>query len=157
MKKIISIKPHHFVDIITSLGAGKTFMPHPYKHDLHRVAQHILNNRDALLQIELGADDICRPCIHNINGLCDDTIDTSYRPQAPSSKREWNLLIDKRWCERSKIEQGDRLSAQELCKRLQDFADDIIDIYCEIPVNLTKEREHNLKNGVRMFLSSPKI
>ena len=30
MKNIIRIKPHHFVDIITSFGAGNTFVPHLY-------------------------------------------------------------------------------------------------------------------------------
>ena len=88
-EKLIHIKPHHFVDIITSFGAGQVkFEPHPYGHAVHTVATQILSNRDILLRIELGADDVCKSCKHNINGLCDDTIDRSYRPDAPSSNRE---------------------------------------------------------------------
>ena len=96
---MISIKPHHFVDIITAFGGGRTeFEPHPYAHALHSVAERILSDPGVRLRIELGADDICLPCRHNADGLCDDTIDTSFRPEAPRSKLEWNLLIDRRWC-----------------------------------------------------------
>ena len=150
----IRIKPHHFVDIITSFGAGKTrFDPHPYGHAVHSVATRILNNRDVLLEIELGADDICAPCKHNINGLCDDTIDTSFRPNAPCSKREWNLLIDRRWCERLRLEPGDRLTAREFCERLQDLAADITDIYPEMPADRNAERATKLTAGINRFLA----
>ena len=155
MKEVIYIKPHHFVDIICSFGAGNmTFEPHPYGHAVHIVAAQILANRGVLLEIESGADDICRPCRHNINGLCNDTIDTSFRPEAPSLKREYNLLIDQRWCERLKIKQGDRLTARELCERLRDCAGDIVDIYREIPTHLTAERASRLKQGIGKFLFS---
>ena len=58
MKDIIRIKPHHFVDIITSFGAGEISVPHPYGHAVHIVAARILHNQDILLEIEFGADDI---------------------------------------------------------------------------------------------------
>jgi len=153
MKDLIRIKPHHFVDIITSFNAEDlTFKPSPYGHAVHTVSERILQEPDILLEMELGADDICVPCKHNINGLCDDTIDTSFRPKAPSSKREWNLIIDKRWCERLKLQQGDKLTAREFCQRLRDSNDDITDIYREIPVDRTAERASELKVGIRKFL-----
>lgn len=105
---MIAIKPHHFVDIVTAFGGGCTdFRPHPYGHAVHTVAKEILANRDVILRIKLGADDICFPYRHNIHGLCDDTIDASFRPQASKSKREYNLLIDQRWSERFGLQQGD--------------------------------------------------
>lgn len=153
MKDVIYIKPHHFVDIITSFGAGKVkFDAHPYEHAVHTIAKRILSHRDILLEMELGADDICKPCKYNINGLCDDTIDTSFRPKAPALKREWNLLIDQRWCERLKVKQSDRLTARQLCERLRDFAGEITDIYHEIPPARTFGRASNLKKGVTRFL-----
>ena len=83
MTDVIHIKPHHFVDILTTHGAGQTrFAPHPYGHAQHTVAAQLYAEHDVLLEIELGADDICLPCVHNIDGLCDDTIDTSFRPTA---------------------------------------------------------------------------
>ncbi len=150
---VMFIKPHHFIDIITHYGAGTlTFDPHPYGHAVHITAAKIMENTDMLLVIELGADDICAPCIHNIDGLCDDTVDTSYRPQAPSLKREWNLLIDRRWCERLKLSQGESLAAYEFCERIRDKAGDITDIYREIPAHRTAERARKLHEGIGKFL-----
>ena len=74
---MIAIKPHHFVDIVRAVGEGRTQNePHPYGHALHSVTAAILADLCVPLRIELGADDICLPCCHNIDGLCDDTIDT---------------------------------------------------------------------------------
>ena len=153
---VIAIKPHHFVDLITMLGDGlRRVEPHPYGHAVHRVAEEILDNPETELVIELGADDICRPCCHNIDGLCDDVIDTSFRPLAPASKREYNLLIDRRWCERLGLEEHDRLTARELCGRIRDCAGDITDIYRETPPERTSERQARLRRGVVAFLGGP--
>ena len=153
MKPSISIKPHHFVDIITSFGRGeRMFHPHPYGHAVHTVSKHILNDREVYLQIELGIDDICKPCVHNVDGVCDDTIDTSYRPAVPSSKNEWNLLIDWRWCKRLEFEQGAQLSSRELCKRIRGKMGNITDIYHEIPAWMTAERSTNLVKGLEYYL-----
>ena len=150
---MISIKPHHFVDIVTVLGDGRTeFQPHPYGHAVHTVAKDILSNPDIDLRIEVGADDICLPCRHNIDGLCDDMIDTSFRPLAPKSKREYNLLIDERWSQRLGLRQDDQLTARELCLRLRDCADDIEDIYRETLSDRTAERQERLQRGIAKFL-----
>lgn len=152
---MIAIKPHHFIDIVTTYGAGATsFEPHAYGHAVHSVARHILDNRDTELVMELGADDICAPCCHNIEGTCDDTIDTSHRPQAPSSKREWNLIIDKRWCARLGLGPGHRLTARAFCQKLQGLSGDLYDIYREIPTDMTHERHTKLMAGVARFLES---
>jgi len=153
MGEAIQMKPHHLVDIITSFAGGQTtFKPHPYGHAVHSVAARVLSDRDVLLEMELGADDICKPCKHNIDGLCDDTIDTSFRPDAPSSKREYNLLLDERWCERLGLQQGDRLTAREFCQRLRDGMGDIRDIYRENPDQRIAERKEKLEAGIARFL-----
>lgn len=149
----IRIKPHHFVDIMRDRGAGDlSFAPHPYGHAVHLVAKRILDDPDTPVTIELGADDICEPCIHNIDGLCDDTIDTSGKPEAPTSKREYNLLLDRRWCARLDLKQGDRLTTRQLCQRLRDRAGDIGDIYREEPADLTASRARNLRRGIAAFI-----
>ncbi len=154
MAEILRIKPHHFIDIITGFGAGISApAPHPFGHAVHTVTVRILAERDIVLEMELGADDICAPCRYNNAGVCEDTIDTSYRPQAPSSKRQWNLRIDGRWCERLGLSAGDRLSAREFCVRLQQHAGDLTDIYREIPAARTAERQTKLEAGVAEFLS----
>ena len=151
---MIAIKLHHFVDILTGFGDGRTvFAPHPYGHAVHTIAQEILAHRDVQLRIEFGADDICLPCCHNIDGLCNDTIDTSFRPEAPASKREYNLLIDQRWAERLGLRQDDQLTARELCWRIRDCANDIGDIYRETPSDRTAERRAKLLRGIAMFIT----
>jgi len=153
MEGPIRIKPHHFVDIIAAYGAGaETFRPHPYGHALHSVAERILSRHDALLELVLGPDDVCAPCVHNIDGQCDDVIDTSYRPAAPSSKRQWNLLIDRRWLRRLGPRPGQRISAREFCQLLAGSADDVGDIYPEMPAERNAERTTKLQAGARKFL-----
>ena len=153
MDPLIRIKPHHFVDIITAFGRGQTsFAPHPYGHAVHLVAERLRDAPNVLLEMELGADAICEPCVHNVDGLCDDTIDTSFRPAAPQSKREHNLLIDERWCRRLGLCQGDRLTARELCERLRGGSDDLVEIYRENQPEHTAMREANLKAGIETFL-----
>jgi len=155
MPDVIRTKPHHFVDIITAYGAGNDKpQPHPYGHDVHGVTARALANRDVALEMELGADDICTPCVHNVGGLCDDTIETAHRPGAPTSKREWNLIIDHRWCERLQLAQGDRLTTRQFCQRVQQHAGDITDIYREEPAANTAERQRKLEAGLARFLSA---
>ena len=150
---MITIKPHHFVDIVTAFGEGCVDpQPHSYGHAVHSVTKEILSNRDVLLRLEFGADDICQPCRHNVNGLCDDTIDASFRPAAPKSKREWNLIIDRRWCERLGIGQDDQLTARDFCSRIRNCAGNIRDIYREIPIERTDERHAKLQRGIQKYL-----
>jgi hypothetical protein len=153
MENLIRIKPHHFIDIVTAYGDGRDAPePHPLGHAVHLVTARVLENRDILLEMELGADDICQPCTKNADGLCQDSIDTSFRPEAPSSKREWNLIIDRRWCERLEIAQDDRMTARDFCLRLRERADDITDIYREIPTHMTADRQRKMEIGVQKFL-----
>jgi hypothetical protein len=153
MDQVIRIKPHHFIDIVTDIGAGETdWQPHPYGHLVHAVASAILADHEVVLEMDFGADDICRPCVHNIGGLCDDTIDISYRPAAPRSKRQYNLLLDRRWSERLGLTEGDRLTAREFCRLTRDRSGDITTIYREIPAERTRKRAEQLRKGVERLL-----
>ena len=155
MEDLVRIKPHHFIDIITAYGDGRDDPePHPLGHAVHLVTARVLENRDILLKMELGADDICQPCTKNTDGICQDNIDPSFRPEAPSSKREWNLIIDRRWCERLGIVQDDRMTARDFCLRLRERAGDITDIYREIPARMTADRVKKMKAGVQKFLEN---
>ena len=150
---MISIKPHHFVDIVTAFGEGRVDpQPHPYGHAVHSVTKQVLSDREVNLRMEIGDDDICHPCCHNVDGLCDDTVDTSFRPQAPESKREYNLLIDERWAERLGVRQNDVFTARGLCLRIRDRAGDISDIYRETPADRTAARQAKLQRGIARFL-----
>lgn len=102
--------------------------------------------------MELGADDICKPCIHNINGICDDIIDTSFRPKAPKSKNEWNLLIDRRWCQKLNIKQQDILTPVEFCYLLKEKGKDISDIYIELPPDRILKKQDQIQKGVEYYI-----
>lgn len=153
MIDVILIKPHHLVDIIRDLGGERIAVePHPYGHNLHGVAKKLLADRDAVLQMELGADEICRPCIHNVDGACDDVIDTSFRPEAPQSKQEWNLMIDRRWCQALGVAEGDRITARQFCERLRQQIDRMKEIYREVPPEHVAARAQQLSRGLDRYL-----
>ncbi|MHB9029763.1 MAG: hypothetical protein ACYC9O_13435 [Candidatus Latescibacterota bacterium] len=153
MKEIVSIRPLHFVDIICDYGAGTDrFEPHSYGHAVHTVANRMLEDRDVLLEITLEPDDVCTPCSHNIDGVCDNLIDRSYRPSAPPLMRDWDLLINQRWCARLNMKEGDRFTARELCQRLRDYAGDITEIFPEILDGRIALKEKNMREGIRKFL-----
>ncbi len=155
MNKSIKIKPHHFIDIITSFSEDKILLkPHKYEHHVLFITKEIIENRDIILKIELNADDICQPCIHNIKGICDDTLDISNRPKVPSLKREWNLILDKRWCKRLNLKQGERIKALDFCELLKDGLDNLLEIYKENDKENTAKREINLKTGLQKYLAS---
>ncbi len=153
MDDVIFIRPLHFVDIICDYGAGvDEFTPHPYGHAIHLVANRMLRDRDTLLEITLEPDDVCKPCSHNVDGVCDNTIDRSYRPDAPPLMRDWDLLINRRWCERLGIREGERYTARELCALLRDRAGDIRSVFPEILDGRTAVKEKNMREGIRKFL-----
>ena len=155
MTDVILIKPHHLVDIIRALGGERiAFEPHPYGHNVHGVAKKLLENRDAVLQMELGTDEICEPCIHNVNGACNDVIDTSFRPQAPRSKQEWNLTIDRRWCKALCLADGDRITARQFCERLRQQIDRMTDISREVPPERVATRREEIRRGIERYLGS---
>ena len=86
-------RPHHLIDIICQYGAGTPFKPSSYGHAVHLVAAEVIENADMSIEFVVRADDICEPCVHLVDGLCDDTI-TLCDP--PISKQEYNDTLDRR-------------------------------------------------------------
>jgi len=156
--RVIDVKPHHFVDIIAGYGVGQVASePNDYHNDVPGVTAAVLGDPGVMLRIESGADDICKPCVHNVNGSCDDTLGPSDGPQAPKLKRELNLLLDQRWCERLGLTQGDQLTARELSERIRASKGDIRDIYRELPPRYGDEKARALDLGLARYRSVPKL
>jgi hypothetical protein len=107
-----------------------------------------------ILQLELGADDICKPCVHNVDGRCDDVIDTSFRPQAPRSKQAWNLMIDQRWCRVLGLTPGERIPAKEFCECLHRHIGRMTEIYREVPLQRVATRAEKLRRGIERYLGN---
>ncbi|HOJ38952.1 MAG TPA: hypothetical protein PKX93_00550 [bacterium] len=150
METAIIIKPHHFVDIISSLGSRKLSLePHPYGHAVAKVTALILTSPERHLVLTPGADDICRPCSHLIHGVCNDTIDTSWRPLISPSKYLWNLTIDWRWFHLLGLKPGDSLTVFEFCQLLEPHLNDLPVVYEELPAERLAQRFQYLKNGLK--------
>ena len=148
MRAIVQAKPHHFLDIVTDFGAGNAFTPHPYGHAVHIVAEKALSDRNVVLQLVLGCDDICRPCIHSKEGRCVDSVD---HPPF-SSKEEYNRTIDARIFQQLGLEEGTEIAASEFCRITRDKIGNLYDIWREVPREHTDLRRQNLMKGISMYL-----
>ena len=152
-KEKLYLKPHHLVDILSSFRIENLeFKPSALGHDVHRIAEIVFNDPDVEFEIELGIDTICLPCKYNVGNKCIDTIDTSYRPLAPKSKNDWNLLIDNRWCEKLGIKQGDIFTAKQFAKMVKEKATDVSNIYREFPADMITRKQEAIQQGVECFL-----
>jgi len=154
MQETIRIMPHHFVDIVRAhFPAKRVPPPGELGHDVHRVVARLLDNRDAVLEIALGSDDICTPCAYFVGGRCDNVIDTSFRKGAPPLMSNYNLLIDQRWCRRLGLSEGDQLTARQFCQRLQDHVGAIASIYPETPATTRAQWAESLQEGIAAYLA----
>ncbi|HUW82749.1 MAG TPA: hypothetical protein VMZ31_08140 [Phycisphaerae bacterium] len=154
MQEPIRIMPHHFVDIVRAhFSTGQVPSSGKLGHDVDRVVARLLDDRDAVLEIALGSDDICTPCAYFAGGRCNNTIDTSVRKGAPPLMSNYNLLIDERWCRRLDLSEGDQLTARQFCRRLQDHVGDIGSIYTETPAATRTQWAEGLEKGIAAYLA----
>jgi len=93
-QRVIKLRPHHVLDIITAYGYDSEFKPHPYGHALHSVARAILSNVELKAKFIVGTDEICQPCKHlQPDGLCDDVL---HQLDPPVAKQRYNDDLDLR-------------------------------------------------------------
>jgi hypothetical protein len=72
---MIKLRPHHLIDIIRNIGQERPVVPHPYGHAQHTITQAILDGAEQEILLTIGADDLCKPCIHlSREGICDDVL-----------------------------------------------------------------------------------
>lgn len=109
-------RPHHLIDIICQYGAGRPFEPHAYGHAVHLVAAEVIENPDVLIEFVVDADDICDPCVHLVDGRCDDLI-TLCDP--PISKQEYNDAIDRRVLAALGMADGQKMTVREYLNTLR--------------------------------------
>lgn len=146
-----SIKPHHLLDIIRDIGAGKVHTPHPYGHDFHRLAEVVRGNPSARFAITSGADSICAPCRNLKDGLCTDTTEA---PGYLTSKYDYNLALDKRLFERLQLEENQVVSVLEFCEIVSARLGDIFSLYPEISRSSTELRAGNIERGLRRITTA---
>lgn len=88
----MDLRPHHLLDVVTGIGQGQEFAPHPYGHNVHVIATMVLAGIDWTARFVIGADEICRPCRHlGKDSRCDDVLQ---QLQPPISKQLYNDGLD---------------------------------------------------------------
>ena len=149
MADLIRTRPHHFLDIITSYGAGKekweaaTSGSHG-----HVVAQKALSDRDIVLEFVIGIDDICRPCRNNKDGHCQATIGWL----GDASMEEYNNALDARMCATFGLAEGMRMSASEFLRLVRERLGSPYEIWRDPPREDTDRRVENLMKGSAKYL-----
>ena len=145
----MKLRIHHFFDIIRDIGRGIEFTPHPYGHANHKIAEMIRIGRDDKIELVMGCDDICTGCVHNIDSHCDDSI-LYNRFQG---KEKYNEHIDTRIMEVCGLKIHDVITAEDLCRKGEIYANSMKQIYEYGDPEITKERKLNFKKGMKVFLS----
>lgn len=154
--EVITIKPHHLLDIFKLYGKGVGhFTPDlNYEHDFYRIANLVLNNPHAAIKLVVGLDDICQPCKFNVGGKCIDSV-----PDMDGeflAKENWNKEIDTRILKYLGVEPGFETTVLDYCvlvlKKIDNDA--VLDIWRERPKAESISRATNLFKGLKKFVSA---
>ena len=151
MTEPLRIKPHHLLDIIRDFGAGVVHQPHPYGHDVHRIARIVREHPGTVFELTAAADSICAPCRCLVEDHCTDTTTS---PGSEVSKESWNRTIDGRIFERLGLAEGEKISALEFCRLARRRLGDLFTLYAEVERSKTSLRHKNLERGLQEYLES---
>jgi len=138
------LRPHHLLDIITQHGAGLPFKPSPYGHAVHTVAETVMADPDVAIEFVVGADDICAPCKHLIEGRCDDVL---RRLDPPLSKQAYNDDLDRRLLAHLGLAEGAVLTFRGYMQTVRGHLGGIEQVATH-PNENPAERLANLTNGL---------
>lgn len=150
---MLSMKPHHFMDIMKLYGNGiEVFVPDAAMgHDFHLVANEILVNPLLPLRLTCGADSICAPCLHlGEKRQCMDCLENHY--SGLTSKEAWNRRIDQRIFRYAHLQEAEMYSAYELCRHLYDCKERIAAVWREEPAEQCRRRYTAFCQGAARYL-----
>jgi hypothetical protein len=138
------LRPHHLLDIITQYGGGLPFRPSPYGHAVHTVAEAVLAAPEVAIEFVVGADDICAPCKHLIQGRCDDVLS---QLDPPIAKQDYNDDLDRRVLAYLGMGEGSVLTFGEFLKVVREHLGGIEEV-CTHPKEEPAERLARLTHGL---------
>lgn len=146
---VVTIKPHHFMDVIKLYGSGlEQFVPDPAMgHDFYRIGNLILSCPELELSLTTEGDDICRPCKFFQN-RCTDEI---HHLPGISSKDDYNRTLDQRIIELYQLNEAS-YPARSLCEALRRQADLIFEVWREEPASTTEKRFRLFQKGAERYL-----
>jgi hypothetical protein len=139
------LRPHHILDIVTGLGRGVEYAPHPYGHSQHLIASKLLAGQDLKITLVLEGDDVCKGCIHLLrDGKCGDVL----AQLSPSpSKQAYNDVLDCRLFDDLSMEPGMILPFSEFMGAVNRKVPGIEKI-CTHPKEDPEERLKGLVSGL---------
>lgn len=147
---MLTLRPHHLLDIITGLGQGATYRPHPYGHSQHRVVACLLADPMHDITFVCAADDICAGCMHlHADGSCDDVL--AQLDDKPS-KQAYNDGLDTRLFPLLGLQPGDVLPFPDYVRRVEALLPGLEQV-CTHPGEDAAERLAGLCAGVKLFLA----
>ena len=146
-------RPHHLIDIISQHGAGTPFRPHAYGHAVHLVAEQVIADPDTVVEFVVDADDICAPCIHLVDGRCDDVLSQLDPPgdrKRSHSKQDYNDDLDRRLLEFLGMHEGQVMSFREYLRVIREHLAGI-EAVCTHPGEDPARRLAKLTGGLENF------
>ena len=143
----LRLRPHHILDIVRNIGNGRKPEPHPYGHRVHEVTRDILEDVDRDCILVVGNDDVCGPCIHLHDGVCDDIL-----PQLEGrvSKQGYNDGLDRRILDYLGIAPGAMMPISAYLGIVKANLEGIVDI-CTHPKEDREARRSGLVKGFSML------
>ncbi len=145
---VIMLRPHHLIDIIRNIGQGRPVLPHPYGHAQHFITAAILENPQTKVEFIVGADDLCKPCIHlNSEGLCDDIL-----PQLKERtlKQEYNDDLDRRILAFLELSEQTSMQVDAFIRLIEPQLDKLTAI-CTHPCEDMNNRRNGLLKGIALL------
>ncbi len=140
----MKLRPHHLLDIITAYGDDVEFKPHPYEHAVHTCAEIVLNDPDTEVEFIVGADFICEPCIHLVDGRCDDVVG---QVEPAPSKQEYNDDLDRRVFAHLDLAEGTVMTVREFVAVVEKHLEGLPEL-CHHPKEDVAHRASRLSAGL---------
>ena len=145
---MLHIRPHHLIDIIRNIGQGRPVVPHPYRHAQHTITQAILAGTEREIRFVIGADDLCKPCIHlTADGMCEDILpQLEYRVL----KQQYNDDLDHRVLEYLGLMENSVVNLTAFLDRIEKNLTGLVTI-CTHPKEDEGSRRFGLENGITLL------
>lgn len=147
-KAVLTLRPHHLIDIIRNIGQKRPVSAHPYGHDQHNITRRIMENRDEQVRFKSAADDVCAPCMHlDLNGQCNDVL-----PQFEHRvmKQKYNDELDTTLLDFLRINENTVMTVSEFVDLIETNLEDLVPL-CTHPGESFESRRDGLVNGIKQL------
>ena len=147
----ITVKPHHFMDIIKLYGKGiEYFVPdEKMGHDFYRIANLVLADHEVRLKLTTDGDDICRPC-RKYTDHCTDPLPFM---EDFAGKDDYNRILDERMITLYSLSLDQEYTAEELCRRYIENHSFIFQVWREENDEITTARHDWFVAGAEKYLA----